>query len=591
MRLFRPIRNVHQNRLDQASNAFEFEVERLESRQMLAGTVNVSARGGTMIVRGDGAANSVTISGTNVTGENSTNVVIDDSFVNVGFIRALDIDMGGGNDNVAVEFFSGFGVGDLDVEMGSGNDVFSVRVSDFRNVTIDDAAGNSNITVNNVQVGEAAGKLNIDVASGQHDIAVFSTGPGGASIHGSVDISYGLGSDVDVEVRDVRVRNGDIRVSGFSNQSNIDISNVDRVRNVKIDDGNSQSTGNHFVTISDAKIENGSIIVKQRGNGFVTVSNTTTKRDIQALFASSGSVVNETFGRNLAITGDTTVGKNVKFTSKGDASTSLTLANANVRGSVTATGATRSSSLQMANVTVDRTFRYSGGAGSDDIDIRFSEVKGATTLATSRGNSDTTVLISAFRSLKIDNSGKASGSILDDLFGVDDIGIEQEFDEVDLGGVTLAGNLDVIHGSGGSGTLLQTIVTPASVRVRANQGEDVVSIDGLKARSLDIRTGTTNRREITTVGGSDDDIVAIESDAASFGTTEITNLSIRTYGGSDVVQLSRNSGPGQMTVVRATLDGGFTNSLGVPGATHNDVISIGSLANIGRKSQSNFETE
>ena len=144
------------NRSDNMNNEqhLEFNAERLERREMLAGDVTVNVRGGDLVIRGDAAANQIQVShsyfpsGYLITGTNGTTVNGQASFLATGANDDIRVNLKGGDDVFVLsnsspddlKFVGSHGNdvlilgnvivrGNLKVSMGGGRDFIDIRDS------------------------------------------------------------------------------------------------------------------------------------------------------------------------------------------------------------------------------------------------------------------------------------------------------------------------------------------------------------------------------------------------------------------------------------------------------------------------------
>jgi FKBP-type peptidyl-prolyl cis-trans isomerase len=130
------------------------DYQQLESRQLLAGNVNVTLQGDILQINGDFADNEIHVTGisngraqvfglggTTINGGNS-------GFVSSGPVRNVSMQMGNGDDSVTVEnlVLSGF----IDVDLGVGNDSLTLRHMNVRSLNVNGRAGDDVIQIHSV---------------------------------------------------------------------------------------------------------------------------------------------------------------------------------------------------------------------------------------------------------------------------------------------------------------------------------------------------------------------------------------------------------------------------------------------------------
>lgn len=164
------------------------------------GAVSARVAGGTLIIRGDGADNNITIIGGTVTGRANTAISTAGRRFNTfpfGGVRDIDISMRGGHDFVRVES----GPDDLTIDTGPGNDtieLFAVRVAD--DTQIDTQQGHDVVLIDGAADSEAmnivffrpefTGRLRLTTDDG-HDFVEFNT----AIFRDRVVVRLGDGND------------------------------------------------------------------------------------------------------------------------------------------------------------------------------------------------------------------------------------------------------------------------------------------------------------------------------------------------------------------------------------------------------------
>jgi hypothetical protein len=172
--------------------------ESLENRQMMAGDVVGSIHGGTLVLKGDGFNNGITINAgavpnsievtgftptggtpTNVNGLTNTTV----TFLNV--IHGLTIKMNGGNDEVTID---GVNINGLtNINMGTGVDTLLINDSTMcKGLTINTAQDADTVTITDTTV---QGKTKIDTGADCDHVTLQD------SVFGELNLNLGKDND------------------------------------------------------------------------------------------------------------------------------------------------------------------------------------------------------------------------------------------------------------------------------------------------------------------------------------------------------------------------------------------------------------
>jgi len=590
-----PDRTFYENSAmtDRNESNLSFDVEILEERQMLAGTVNVSVRGTDLIIVGDTSSNDIVISGAlNVdSGSNTTTIVEADSYRNAdrSKIKNIRVELASGDDRILVSSQSIVNAkGSLTIDGGDGRNTIRVINSAVKNLTITN--GDAPITsfsaqfveIINTQIGDdAKGTLVVRNGNGGSDVSLSNSF--GNSVHGNVTIQNGDGRNK-VELTS-RIRKGIVKITNGDGQAEVKLENVDRIKNVIIKNGTKDGdpTEFHVVELKNANIEFGGVTIDSFGFATVAISDSEIKKNVKINQSISIKPIGTGIGSfDTSISGTVIEGGvTVKYTDTGEFGNAF---QRNSRFSFNdtvvekATKLTASkigrSFLAVSNNSIFNSLTYDGGLLFDEVTLNnstFSKVS----ISTSRGVSTTEIGGSdILGNLDILNADKAK---LSDLFGPEDSGFERSFDSVIVDDSIVSRRFQVVHGSGGSETTIQRS-TMGSFRFRANQGDDVLGINDATIRgNTDIRTGTSVKREISEIGGLDEDIVIIETDSSLNGATTFQGfVKIRTYGGSDIVALGTDSFSNIVRFQnRVSVDGGNTDNAGLNVGFQHDVLSIG----------------
>lgn len=181
-----------------------WSIERLESRNMLAGNVTVQLVGTDVLITGDAADNNILIQGTVVTGRTSggaatsINGTPNGTFDFAAFTQNLTGVMSGGTDVVEV---NGLTVpGDLSINTGDGADLLRfnpVRVEAAGSISLVTETGGDRILLTGGTTAgggpghRAGGNFSIDAGSGNDEVRVTEFTVGGSA-------SVNLGSEADL---------------------------------------------------------------------------------------------------------------------------------------------------------------------------------------------------------------------------------------------------------------------------------------------------------------------------------------------------------------------------------------------------------
>lgn len=227
--------------MHQTKNEVSVDIERLESRAMMAGDVQAYVTGGDLVIRGDAQDNEIVIratdqsdryfieglNGTTVEGSALTEVVgvVDDVRINLrggnnvllltregidGIESALyvadrlQIRTGGGSDLVVLEDVRVGGT--TDVKMGGGDDTFAAaRFSRLvGDVQVRAGAGNDLVGMSD---SSTDGQFRVVAGSGDDDVLLFES-----IVRGNMEMRTGGGNDLlAMHLTDV---NGDLRFNG-----------------------------------------------------------------------------------------------------------------------------------------------------------------------------------------------------------------------------------------------------------------------------------------------------------------------------------------------------------------------------------------
>jgi hypothetical protein len=206
--------------------------ERLEHRQLLA--VTTSLANGTLTITGDDAADDIAIVGTAkpgeliVTGRNGTSVngVPNGSVTAYPVIqyldlvsrsKALDVDLGGGNDSIALDNYF---AGSFEIDTGDGDDLVTIgqtaRVFTVGDGQIATGPGNDRVLSTQKPLG-AAGGLEVYLGAG-HDVATLVNTSGSGRIRPwafavpAIFVHGGTGNDSILGIR--LTSTGDVSLHG-----------------------------------------------------------------------------------------------------------------------------------------------------------------------------------------------------------------------------------------------------------------------------------------------------------------------------------------------------------------------------------------
>jgi hypothetical protein len=523
----------------------DLDIESLEPRQMLAGTVNVIVSGADLRIIGDSQANSIEISGFGVSGLDGTTINQTASYLNADFskIKNFKIELLDGNDSVEVRnIFLEDKKGVLDIDGGAQRNTIKIEQAGFKHIRIangNTSSGLHRVDIINSQVGDDAnGTLTVRNGNGGSRTTLSNTS--GRSVHGNVSITNGDGENwVNLTSR---IRNGIIKIKNGTGRGRVEIDNVDRVKNIILENGTPGEASFGELRLLNSDIEFGSVTVNNHGYGNVYFADTTIKKNVKLTNELQNRPVGAgSFGYGVDFV-DAEVGGTITFSNSDEAelsnnqdrSTRIEFRTTQVEKATKLTMADRDNATLKISSSTLGALSYNGGRLEDTITIKDSNL-GTTHINTSRGVSETTIEETDFTGhLTLENADRAS---LSDLF-LPDTGYESSFDTLTIDDITVAKKLQVIHGSGGSTTTLSGAVV-GLFQFRSNQGQDILKIDDSAFnKNVDIRTGTSVKKEIAAVAGLDEDQILIETDPTQTLRTDFRGkANFRTYGGNDVISL------------------------------------------------------
>lgn len=178
-----------------------FNLERLETRLLLAGNVSATLKGHTLKIIGDNEGNALEFSGDggtiNVAGVDGTTVNGDAGATFDGVTKVI-VKMNGGDDHIRV----GTGIDGFDfdaafkVDMGKGNDTFDINGDEANphrfggDLSIDMGSGNDQLYSEATTYG---GKVKVNLGSGND---IYGTGADGTNVYAqAVKVKLGSGND------------------------------------------------------------------------------------------------------------------------------------------------------------------------------------------------------------------------------------------------------------------------------------------------------------------------------------------------------------------------------------------------------------
>lgn len=240
------------------------EVQQLEAKQVLTGTVAVALSGNNVVITGDNESNDVqflvdSAAGLTVVGLNGTLIKVGNAAPVAAppvvplpsFVNDVLVNLNGGDDGLTVETSGVLSLRDVNVKTGAGNDSLTLisRGSlelrgDFKT---DTSSGNDTVKIDPVVSIDVYGSVIIDTGSGEDNVGLvdsIKTGPPqtGASfrdllndsafsgnqfleIANDLKISTG-GDDDSVAILGVEVGRNLVVNSGFGHADNLGMSNV-----------------------------------------------------------------------------------------------------------------------------------------------------------------------------------------------------------------------------------------------------------------------------------------------------------------------------------------------------------------------------
>ncbi len=458
--------------------------ESLEHRRLLALTVTASGR--TAKIIGDGAADSVRLTGFSVDGLNGTQVNLADSFIDRQFsIRNYVFDMKGGDDTVDVALV--FGANKITIKGGDGDNTTEVSDSDIKQLIIRNQDGMDTNRIIRTQIGpdgqRNGGKLDIRNGDGGSNTRIASAGPGsGQSMHtNNIIVQNGDGGNI-VEFENIRLRQATVKIDQGAGINAAVFTNVDRVKN---------------------------IIVRRESSGECCVPGGLALHDTQVEFG--GVSLQTTGGKN-----DTSAGSFLFLNDGTDVATKVLHRTKNVAQSMTwiQDGSTIDGFVKIFNKNVRRA------------DLNVSE----------SGLGNTLLFDNDFS--RTDANHTASVQLMDSIFG-GTVQVQNsrtgELD-LDIDNAAFAEALLIRHADGGSDAKIVDAGVGSTFLFQAKTGEDKLFIDD----SIFHGKATINTGGKSAAADMDSDLVSIET--GSFGrdsenTEFLGTLTISTGAGDDVVAL------------------------------------------------------
>ncbi|MCA9264265.1 MAG: hypothetical protein KDA60_10475 [Planctomycetales bacterium] len=502
-----------------------FNVERLETREMLSGVVKISVHGSVLQATGDDAANDFRIESVGgvltVTGNVGTVIDFSDGtfYENRDQVTSFRVATGSGNDSFEITGISPLApVGYLRLFVGDGDNYVEVDNCRFTNVNINSGNGPDFITVASTQIGDKHGNLVIQNGDGNSTYGIYSGLGINRSIHGNVTIKAGTGTHR-VTMSGVRVRDG---VVTLQSKGTIDASlvNCDKIRSLRVTDhGDSAVGSDHGVLLENAKIA-GAVAI-----GF-----------------GDGSA-------NVNVVDSTTIDKTLNLRA-GETSLEFNVSNSIIAGAARVKSQ-RSLKADIRQSTLSKSYAVTtSGNGVNEIVVGVSTIEGTFAVNTrdalvSRLKFDN---VTVAGNCTVRNADGASITLIDisRLGGKLSVVNGDGSDYLVLSNTRLEGALQINHGTGESFTALNFFGQPLrSLRFQSKEGEATFGLSDVLLLGVGfIRTG----------GGND--LVHIEA-GGTYPSAFAKSFWVMTEGGNDTVKIG-GSLPSQVAIFegRVIVDGG-----------------------------------
>ncbi len=374
---------ISRNRQGRApkSSLVSLHVERLESRQLLAGDVLATVSGSTLFVTGDSQANNVIVSQVGnelqvVSGADSTSVAVNGSLSGVS---TVSVDLGDGND--VIEFR------DLDISRnllvggGSGSKLIVIDNVILREILIENNAAAHSVSVSGSTLSR---NLGLVTGSGYNSLTVSNSNVSGkVALRREVDGSPVGTSQVSVDQSVIK----DLRVTDDFADTTIDVTNSTLNGRIVVLDG----VGSLELDIEASDVARGGTIADETGSLWAGL--------VDASFSGSFWLRADGAGDHSLALQDSHISGNVSFNSIDGVSSVYLLGNSRVTRSLTLEeqGGANSAVVISDNSYVGRRLRHTivGGGDNETLVRDDAVVAGTLQAANLEGRSNVRILENA----------------------------------------------------------------------------------------------------------------------------------------------------------------------------------------------------
>ena len=239
-----PLRNIMRLKTKSLFRCFHFE--RLETRDLLAGNVNVAVNAGELDITGDAASNAIQVTQLASGQWKVTGIATKINGGNAAFTTT--------NANPVT--------GDIDISLGQGNNTLQMLNGNApANVNIISGSGNDVLKLSNLTCNPSVGTISIDAGDGSNVATLTNITTGfEISITGGANADAIAVSNVDTLALEISAGNGtnvialnnastrDMHISGGANTDSVALNNVSSFKDLEVDlgDGTNALTLNHF---------------------------------------------------------------------------------------------------------------------------------------------------------------------------------------------------------------------------------------------------------------------------------------------------------------------------------------------------------
>ena len=339
-------------RLAKRFDNFPAEVQKLETRALLAGVVTVAiSKAGDVTITGDSKDNVVTVN-------------IDDGEINIDPSDDTRIKVGkttfAPGENVELAKSTAI-TGNLTVKLGGGNDEFVVEVDQNstvgteakpKNVNIDGGTGDDEIVIS---VDDADltifGKLTVTSGSGDDTVAISAEDGGEIAVGGNTSVNSGTGIDLIV------ISDGDVIEDLLG--TGLDDESADAEKDINFGGtlNVNASTGNDEVAVIGVAVEKGATLDTGLGDDVLAVVDVNVGGDLKLTFGDLNALLNVSVGGK--ITGNS-----------GSGNDRFGVDNLNANGNIDLNLSSGNDQLALGDVDLSdnvKSVKLNGGSGTDSI--------------------------------------------------------------------------------------------------------------------------------------------------------------------------------------------------------------------------------